>query len=79
LFEKYDEKDVHFAIGAVQKGLKPPTDVGLKRLKRKNFLKRKNINLKKGHLDAGDPASIQPLNPQSTEQICMKALRRQFK
>jgi hypothetical protein len=31
------------------------------------------------HLNADDPDAIQPLNPQSAELICMKALRRQFK
>jgi hypothetical protein len=42
----YDGKDVHYAIGALQKGLKPPTKIGLKRMKKKNYHKKAALKLR---------------------------------
>lgn len=44
VYEKYNSSNVHFAINAMQKGLKPPTEIGLKRARKKHFKKKlKNL------------------------------------
>jgi hypothetical protein len=75
LFDSYREGDLHYAIDAVQKGLKPPTRVGLKRMKKRNMKKKQK---RKDQMERQE-GYVQELNPQSAEQVCMKALRRQFK
>ena len=39
-YKDYDLKDVHFAINAAQKGLKAPTKIGIRRIKRRNMAKK---------------------------------------
>ena len=43
---KYPVNELHYAADAMQKGLKPPTNIGLKRLRAKNAARRakKRIN-----------------------------------
>lgn len=41
IYKQFDNTTVHYAINAMQKGLKPPTKIGLRRLKKK-AIKKKN-------------------------------------
>ncbi len=43
IFSQYTPQDVHFAITAMQKGLKPPTKIGIRRIKRRNYKKKQLI------------------------------------
>lgn len=71
IYSNYQKEQLHFPIGAIQKGLKPHTYIGIKRILRRNKEKKR-----KQHLDT---KFIKPLNPKSPEQICVKALRTSFR
>jgi hypothetical protein len=59
-------------IDAVQKGRELPTQFGLKRLIEKNRLRAAKKKLKNSN-------SIPELNPKAPEEICVKALRTEFR
>ena len=59
-------------VDAVQKGRELPTQVGLKRLIKKNRLRAAKKKVKATN-------SIPELNPQAPEEICVKALRTEFR
>lgn len=40
LYKQYAKDDIHYAVSAIQKGFKPYTKVGLRRIKRKNEKKQ---------------------------------------
>ena len=71
MYKQYANDDIHYVVGCIQKGLKPYTEHGLKRVKRKNARKQLNTKSKKA-------TDIAQLTPQSPEAICMKALRTEF-
>jgi|JI61114C2RNA_FD_contig_31_281662_length_598_multi_3_in_0_out_0_1 hypothetical protein len=75
LYKKYSKNDIHYVVDAIQKGLKPYTENGLKRINRKNAKKIAPVKLKKKTEVIADAKS---LKPQSPESICMKALRTEF-
>lgn len=62
-------------MDAVQKGLKPYTLDGLRRVKRKNANKLNKLKMQK---KTKTEAQAPPLLPQSPEALCMKALRANF-
>jgi hypothetical protein len=47
VLDSYDTSNLHYAIDAMQKGLKPPTNIGLKRLGKKNGKTSKRIRKSK--------------------------------
>lgn len=40
VYKDYGKSNLHYAINAMQKGLKPPTKIGLRRLNKKRALKK---------------------------------------
>lgn len=40
VYKQFDNSTMHYAINAMQKGLKPPTKIGIKRLKKKAIKKK---------------------------------------
>jgi hypothetical protein len=44
VYLKYSRDELHFPIGSIQKGMKPHTKIGIKRITKRN-LKRKEQNL----------------------------------
>lgn len=62
-------------MDAVQKGLKPYTQDGLRRVKRKNANKLLKLKMQRTSKTA---VQAPPLLPQSPEAICIKALRTEF-
>ncbi len=71
IYSKYEKDELHYAVDAVQKGRKPPTKIGLKRLIKKN----KARAWKKKQ----DTKAIPELNPKAPEEICLKAIRTEFR
>lgn len=47
LYSDYKSEDLHFPIGAVQKGLKPHTEIGIKRIKKRNLIKKNKARMQR--------------------------------
>ena len=43
VYSNYKKQHLHFPIGAIQKGLKPHTEKGIKRIMKKNYKKKQRI------------------------------------
>jgi hypothetical protein len=71
IYSKYSKDELHYVVDAVQKGREAPTKIGLKRLIKKN---RAQAMKKKQNTNA-----IPELNPKAPEEICLKAVRTEFR
>ncbi len=71
VYSNYNKQQLHFPIGAIQKGLKPHTKIGIKRIEKRNMRKSRismanRGNKRIGIADAADQ-TIRKLNPKSPE------------
>jgi hypothetical protein len=70
IYSNYTKEQLHYPIGAIQKGLKPHTIIGIKRIEKRNSRISMKNRLNRGRgatLANANNQSVKKLNPKSPE------------